>query len=161
MPIYLKIEAEAINGEAIAKGFEKQIAVESLQFGASNNLDRTSQGWSGGTVNISEITMSKMLDESSTKLFQSTCSGKMHQSAIISVVKQATDEKTANSPYLTYTLTDVYVTSYSLSSGGDRPMESFSLAFKKVTIKYMTADNKGALTAKAPEVSWDLQKNVG
>lgn len=161
MPIYLKITGEDIAGEAVAKGFEKQIAVDSLQFGASNSLDRTSQGWSGGTVSVSEINMTKMLDEASTKLFQSTCSGKMHKSALISVVKQATDEKTANSPYLTYQLDDVYVVGYSLSSGGDRPMESFSLAFKKVTIKYMTADNKGALTAKAPEVSWDLQKNVG
>ena len=161
MPIYLKFEGEPIPGEAGAKGYEKQIECESVQMGASNQLDRTSAGWSGGTVSISEITLSKMLDEASTKLFQACCAGKMHTKALISVVKQATDTKTANSPYLTYALEGVYVVGYSASSGGDRPSESFSLAFKKITIKYMTADDKGALTAKAPEVSWDLMKNLG
>lgn len=161
MPIYLKFEAEPIKGEADAKGFEGTIAVESMQFGASNNLDKTSRGWSGGTANVSEISCSKMSDESSTLLFSDCCAGKMHAKATISIVKQATDSKTANTPFMIYSLEGVYVVGYSVSSGGDRPSESFALAFKKITIKYLTADVKGALTAKSPEVSWDLVKNLG
>jgi type VI secretion system secreted protein Hcp len=58
---------------------------------------------------------------------------------------------------MAYKLTDVMVSSYSISSGGDRPMESLSLNFTKIEFKATQRDkaNKGAGGAS---VTYDLAK---
>ena len=59
--------------------------------------------------------------------------------------------------YLEYILGDPIVSSYSISSGGDRPSESFSLNFVKISKKYTAFT--GAKVGDQPEFKWDLALN--
>jgi type VI secretion system secreted protein Hcp len=43
-------------------------------------------------------------------------------------------------PYLTLTLTNNMISGYSISSGGDRPMESLTLNFTKIEYKNIPRD---------------------
>lgn len=159
MPIYLKLDDLA--GETTTAGFEKHITLDSLQFGAGCGIDTTSPGWSAGSVSLSEISVSKNYDAASPVFFQNLCSGKHFTLGTIRITKQSTSTTTANEPYITITLDHVFVSGQSMASNGDRPTESLTLAFKKITIKYMTQKEDGSMVAEAPEVSWDMTKNVG
>ncbi|MDA1073591.1 MAG: type VI secretion system tube protein Hcp, partial [Proteobacteria bacterium] len=59
--------------------------------------------------------------------------------------------------YLTVELTDAIVSSYSASSGGDRPSESFSLNFTKIMYKYDAFTGDTVVTGT--EKKWDVMAN--
>ena len=44
--------------------------------------------------------------------------------------------------YMAYELENSLISSYSVSSGGDRPMENVSFNFTKMVMKYTPYDNK-------------------
>ena len=60
--------------------------------------------------------------------------------------------------YMEFILGEPIISSYSLSSGGDRPTESFAINFVKFHTKY-TAHAKGAKVGDQPEFNWDLALN--
>ena len=156
------IKLTGIDGEATAKGFEKQIEIYSFSWGASNptSVGSGSTGLSVGKVSISSFNIMKKTETSSAKLFAHCCSGKHIAKAEVSLRKAAGDA--GQSVFLKYTFTDVMVESvqWSGSSGGDEtPTESVSLAFAKVEIEYSSQDAKGKLT-KAGQASWDIAKNT-
>ena len=159
MPIYLKIEK--VEGESRIAGNEKEIEVSSFQFGAGAGIDTTSAGWAAGRVSMSEITFTKNLDNSSTILLQKICAGTHYEKATFTFTKHGTDAAGANEAYLTVLLEHCFVSGFSLSSGGDRPSESVSFAFKKINVKYGTQGKDGSVTATAPEFAWDLEANKG
>jgi type VI secretion system secreted protein Hcp len=59
--------------------------------------------------------------------------------------------------YLKIELEDAIVSAYSLSSGGDRPSESFSLNFAKISFQYDQFD--GATVKTGTPKKWDLSTN--
>ncbi len=159
MPIYLKIAG--VDGESRIAGHEKEIEVSSLQFGAGAAIDTTSAGWAGGRVSMSEITITKQLDNSSTILLQKICAGTHYEKATFTFTKHGTDAAGANEAYLTMVLEHCFISGFSLSSGGERPSESVSMAFKKINVKYGTQAKDGSVTATSPEFAWDLEANKG
>jgi hypothetical protein len=61
--------------------------------------------------------------------------------------------------YLRYELEDVFLTSYSISSGGDRPTESVSMVYTKITMTYWPQNQDGS--AGDPVVfSWNVATNT-
>ena len=64
--------------------------------------------------------------------------------------------------YVTLTLTDVIVTSYSISdaTGSDVLQDVFSLNFGKFKYSYQPQDNKGAKKGGAIDATYDIAKNV-
>jgi type VI secretion system secreted protein Hcp len=152
---YIKIAD--IEGEATAKGFEKQIEIYSFSWGASNptTVGPGSDGLSAGRASISSFNIMKKTEKSSAKLFQSCVSGKALDSALVTMRKAGGDA--GQEAFLTYTFTNVMVESiqWSGSSGGDdSPTESVSLAFAKVEIEYKAQDDKGKM-AVSGQASWD------
>jgi len=59
--------------------------------------------------------------------------------------------------YLTIEMDEAIVSSYSMSSAGERPSESFSLNFTKITYNYDKYD--GSAVTKGTPQKWDLEKN--
>lgn len=142
MPIYMKLE-HIKKGDSKAKGHEGDkgwIAIESVQFGASRNI-RTPVGASStreaSAPSISEIIVTKVLDSASALLFQEALIGKGGKVEIHLTATHA--EKLEN--YLEITLTNVLISNYNASSGGDRPMESLSMNFTKIEMKYTPYDD--------------------
>ncbi len=154
---FLKIDG--VNGESTRKGFEKQIEILSFSLGASNPVTMGSAGGGAGAgkASISSFNCLKASDAASPGLFQACCSGKHYPKATVTLQKAGGDSPV---DYLKYEFENVYVESiqWSGSSGGDdRPTESLSLAFGKVTVTYTPQTDKGA--KGSPVVgSWDVQK---
>ncbi len=147
MSIYLKFTG--IDGEATASGYEKQINIASFQFGVGRGISTqvgAGQKREASHASVSEITLTKTLDSSSTKLLKAATIDRAGVDAVITFV---TTGDTAQA-YLTYTLTDTLVSGYSISSGGDRPMETFSLNFTKFETSYTGTgeDNKATGPAR-------------
>ncbi len=70
-------------------------------------------------------------------------------------IKMNTTTKNATETFLTFELTDCGVSSYSLSSGGDNPMESLSLNFVKIMVTPTPLDKSGQIK-KGDVVTYDL-----
>jgi type VI secretion system secreted protein Hcp len=150
--------ATAINGECTVQGHDKWITVLSVQFGVGRGISSVGGGRDRETSNpsFSEVTFSKGMDVASTALFmQATCGKSLGKAEIHFLQTGGADTK--GQVYLTIELDEAIVSSYSVSSGGDRPTESFSLNFTKITYNYDKYD--GAAVTKGTPQKWDLEKN--
>ena len=147
-PIYMSYQD--IQGDVTAAGYEHQIELTSFQWGVGRGISAGAAGGREVTApRLSEITITKSLDSSSPKLLQASLIGE-GKTVQINFVKFANG---AGSTYLQINLTNTLVSSFSMSSGGDRPTESLSLNFTKIEVRYPEfADASGLV----PRVGWDI-----
>ncbi len=152
MAIYMKYAS--IKGNVSAEGHADWIECDSLQFGVGRAISMMvgkQTNREASNPSVSEVTLSKTMDDSSPYLFQESLKGKGEQ-VILHVTKTGTDKI---EEIVEFKLEAVLVSSYSLSSGGDRPHESLSLSFTKIEMKYIVWDENHAKTSQIP-VSYDL-----
>ena len=139
MAIYVKYDG--IDGEATQSDHKKWLDVGSIQWGVGRAISATSGSTSNREASepsVSEVTLSKMMDSSSPKLFTEAVTGAVGKKVVIHLVTTGSPGKT----YAEYTLTNALVSSYSMSSGGDRPAESLSISFTKLEFKFTPYDTK-------------------
>ncbi len=152
MAIYLKYEG--MTGEVTAAGHEGWIECSSLQWGVGRGIimqTGASKDREASSPSISEVTVTKLMDETTPYFFTEACVGKSKKVEIHLVKTGDTLES-----YMEYTLSDCMVSGYSVSTGGDRPSESISLNFTKVEMKYIPFDDKHAAMAPIP-AGYDLK----
>jgi type VI secretion system secreted protein Hcp len=152
--IYMKFPG--IDGEATASGHEKEIEIGSINLGIARAVTAPTGGSStreASAPTISEISITKMMDISSTLFMMSATAGKGQDNVVISLT--ATD-KGELFTYCKITLSNVLVSSYSVSSGGDRPSESLSLNFTKIQVDYYPSVPTGTPPPKVSPFTWDL-----
>jgi type VI secretion system secreted protein Hcp len=150
------LKLDGIDGESTAIGFENTI--EASAFGIDVLPPPTAaRGSGGGTgkVSVHDISITKTFDKSSPKLMESCAKGTHIKEAKLTCRKAGGGQE----PYFVVTMEDVLISSYSTSgaSGGDRPMESLSLNFTKVTYEYQF---QGAAGTPGDKVvfTYDLKK---
>lgn len=141
MAIYLKYGK--IDGDATQDQFVKWIDISSVQFGSGRSVYTpvgSAQKREASNASVSEVTLTKTYDASSTGLMTASLTGTKGDQAKIYFTE--TGEGGAE-VFLKITLKDALVSGYSTSSGGDRPSESFSLNFTDVEYSYapMGEDN--------------------
>ena len=149
----------AVPGESAHASHAGETEIYSFSWGANNptTVGTGTTGLSAGKVSVSSFNLMKKTDKTSPILFQSCCSGKHYDTAVISMNKATGDA--GQQQFLKYTFTDVMIESiqWSGSSGGDdTPTESLSLAFGKVEIEYQQQDAKGAV-GKPVLAAWNIQ----
>lgn len=147
MAIYLKIDG--IDGKATAAGHEKWMVVDSLQWGVGRAISSavgSSKDREASKPSISEVSVTKMMDESSPRIFTEACIGK-GKKVTIDLCTVGTDKIET---YMSYELEDTMISGYSVSSGGDRPSESISLSFTKIVMKFIPHDDNGKPTSPIP-----------
>jgi type VI secretion system secreted protein Hcp len=152
VPIYMKFGS--IPGDVTTEGYKDWIELNSFQYGVGRSV---SSGAGGNTressaPNVSEIVVTKHFDKASAKLYQDSVAGTFDTKVEI---KMNTTTKQKTETFLTFELTDCGVSSYSLSSGGENPMESLSLNFLKVMVTPTPLDKSGQIK-KGDVVSYDL-----
>jgi type VI secretion system secreted protein Hcp len=155
MAIYVKYTNPTINGGVTTQGYAQQFEVNSFQFGIGRGVGSPTGGSTNReatTPSVSEIVMSKSLDEATGNLIKEAFSGAGKATAVISFVRT---DAGGGVTYLEYTLTNVMLSGYSISSGGDKPTESISLNFTKVEIK-ITPQNADGTPGTAFPVTYDL-----
>lgn len=146
------INIPGIKGSTTVKGHEDWIAVDSFQWGVGRSVEHSkNSGRAAKNVsspNISEVTFTRGADMASPNLFYESCGGDVIKNTTIEVI-----EVVKNQPQTIakITLENVHVSSYSISSGGDNPSESFALNFTKLKYEYGNGNDR----------AYDFQKTVG
>lgn len=155
--ILLKIGA--INGLSEIPEHDKWVQVDSLQFGVGRAISVSSGGADRDTSNpsFSEITVTKSMDISSPDIFAEAVAGSAPDKAEIHFVQTA---GTSSKPqvFLKLTLMKPLVSSYSMSSGGERPTESLSINYTKIEYQYDSYSGDKVTTGTPKK--WDLIKNI-
>lgn len=153
MAIYMQMGK--IKGNVTAEGHKDWIELTSFQMGVGRAISTAvgkAKDREASAPSISEITVSKIMDESSPFLFQEATVGLAQKVTIDFVTTGASKIET----YLQYVLENCMVSGYSMSSGGDRPSETVSLSFTKITSNYIVYDDNGKQTSKFP-AGYDLE----
>jgi type VI secretion system secreted protein Hcp len=154
MAIYMKFGD--IKGQVTTEGFKDWIELHSMQLGVSRGITTGAGGASreGSHPMISDISVSKVFDVASPKLYQDSVAGAFDSKVEL---KLTTTTKNKVDTYLALELTDCGVASYSTSSAGDTPMESLSLNFTKIMYTPSPLDIHGT-PKKGAVVTYDLGK---
>jgi type VI secretion system secreted protein Hcp len=131
MAIYM--EYDGIKGDVTAAGHEKWIECTSLHWGVGRGITSPQVGGSadreGTSPSVSEITLTKVSDCASSNLLREALWGEGKK---VTLHLCKTDTKDNFQVYQEYILTNVMISGFSMSSGGDRPTESLSLNFTKI-----------------------------
>ena len=125
MPIYMgifdkpNVLSRKLRGDVTAKGFEGWIELESAQIGGRSTTGTSGRGTSreASAPAVHEIAVTRALNSLSAALQQASLEGKGKLTILAFV---GPDGKA----YMTIILQDMMISSYSVSSGGDKPMES-------------------------------------
>jgi len=147
MSIYCQIEG--IKGKVTAKGHEDWIDCSSMQWGVGRAISSavgTSADREASKPSISEVSITKLMDESSPMIFTEACVGK-GKKVTIDLCTVGSDQINT---YMSYELEDCMISGYSVSTGGDRPSESISLSFTKMTMKFTPYDKDGKPQSPLP-----------
>ena len=161
MPIFMKYDG--IDGDVTTAGHEKWIEIHSLQWGTNRGITMSTASGAdreGSTPSLSEIVVTKDTDGASPNLLRASLGlAPADEGKTVNIDFCKTDTSKPE-PYLQFTLTNCLVSSYSLSSGGDRPTESVTLNFTKVEFKNtgMGAANE---TGSPDTASYDLTTQTG
>ncbi len=147
MSMYLQIEG--IQGNVTAKGHEDWIDISSVQWGVGRAISSsvgTSADREASKPSISEVSVTKLMEESSPLIFTEACVGKSKK---VSIHLCTTGTESIDT-YMEYDLEDCMISGYSISSGGDRPSESISFSFTKLMMKYIPYDKAGKALSPIP-----------
>jgi type VI secretion system secreted protein Hcp len=154
MPIYLQYDSGKVKGDVTAAGHEKWIEVSSFSWSVGRNI-RVKPGKvsdrEAAAPSISEVTITKTLDDATPLLLQEALSGEgVHTQ--IDFCK--TDGKELE-VYASYLLENCMLSGYSVSSGGERPEESLTLNFTAIECQVVPASAAGS-DGKMNRVMYDL-----
>ena len=155
--ILLKFATE-IKGLSDVEGHVGWINVDSLQLGVGRSIALQSGGGNkrdSSSPSVSEVTFSRSTDMASPELFFQACGGVSLGLCTINILQVV-----ANKPqiFVSILLEDAMISSYSVSSGGDNPSDSFAVNFTKISYQYDTYDGKKVTTGTPKK--WDLSKNL-
>jgi type VI secretion system secreted protein Hcp len=156
MSAYLKYDAIK-KGESKAKGHEGDkgwIELGSVRWGVGRGIS-TPVGMSSkreaSAPSVGEIGLTKLMDSTSPLIAQEALRGVACKAQVDLVETHEEQLET----YLSLTLENCMISSYSMSSGGDRPSETFALNFTKIEYKYTPFDDKHKAGTPMP-VSYDV-----
>jgi type VI secretion system secreted protein Hcp len=151
MAIYMQVDG--ITGSVTAQGYEGWIELSSFQWGVSRSIGTAARGAAGresASPTISEIAVTKRGDASSVGLLRYALGGALDKTFIISF----TTTTARPIEFLQYQLENVGLSSFSVRSDGDIPVESLSLNFTKIT-ETLTPLEPG--TGSPQTVGYDLR----
>jgi type VI secretion system secreted protein Hcp len=95
-----------------------------------------------GRVNLNDLTIMKVLDKTSSTLFNHCCSGDILKSVVVLYDKPI---GTAQADYYRVYLQDALITSIQHSGSNENPTESVSFAFQAIEIAYKAEKDDGSL----------------
>ena len=159
MAIDTFLKLGSIKGVSVVKGFEDQIQVLSWGWGMTQSgTMHTASGGGAGKVDVHDLQITKNMDAASPNLALACSKGTHYDTAVLTMRKAGGTAL----EYVTLTLTDVLVSSYSCSAqgGADVLSDQVSLNFGKYKFSYQPQDNKGAKKGGSIDATYDIAKNV-
>jgi type VI secretion system secreted protein Hcp len=152
MPIYMNYNK--IPGDVTADGHAKWIELNSFNFGVGRGIaspNGAAANRESSAPSVSEISISKVRDVASIKLFNEALQG---EGRTVQVDFCKTDQGKLE-VYSTYILSNCMISGFSVNSAGDRPSETLSLNYTKLEMKNIEMATDGS--AGTPEsITYDL-----
>jgi type VI secretion system secreted protein Hcp len=156
MAVDFFLKLDGINGESADDKHKDEITIMSFSWGASQVTSVSGSGGSGaGKANLSDLSIMKNFDTSSTPLFKALLKGQHIKTGVLTAIKAGGD----GSPFIQLSLEELFVTSIQTSGSSEIPMESVSFSYNQVKIEYFKQDEKGILKA-AGDVTYNLKGNT-
>ncbi len=112
------------------KGF---FEVESFAFGGEDAVSISTGGGRAGKINLDSFQIAKGFDSCSGVLVTEFLRGSTIPQVVLET-RQSGGPSAAAQTVLTITLSNAVISSYTLNSGEDRPVEKIAFTFSKVTI---------------------------
>lgn len=160
MPLYMKYGK--IEGEATQSGFEKWIPINNFQFGAGRSV-YTPLGDAGrresSSATVSEVTVVKTTDKSSTSILKESIFNTKGEDCQIKITRQKSDG--AEDTYLEFKLSNTIISSFQISSSGERPTESLSLNFVELEMAYTPQKPDGSLDTAVQRTTYNVMTGKG
>jgi type VI secretion system secreted protein Hcp len=146
-----------IKGDSVVEKHEEWISCDTVQLGVGRSISSSGGGKDRDVSNpsFSELVITKSSDIASPELYYQAIQGKSLGKGEIHFVN--TGAEGTSQVYLMIELQDPIVSSYSASSGGDRPTESFTLNFTKISYQFDVFDGNTKI-AGTPK-KWDVMAN--
>jgi len=117
--------------------------------GPGNSSDRLG---SGG-IQAGEISLSRSSDGSDALILQEMCTATKPIEKVTLKINNGDTNSTTD--YVVLELSEVYISSYSTSSGGDKPGASISLSYTKFSFKTLSTKSDSSAAGNATFV-WDV-----
>ena len=151
--------AATVPGESISKDHLNETELQSVSSGFSNAVTFSStSGTSVGKAVFSKISFSKPIGKSSAALLRALCTGTRFNKVEIRYYNTSGTLKPTK--YLIMILEQVFVSGIEHSgSGGDKPAESISLNYGKITLEYYELDATG-INKLVGITSWNTVTNT-
>src|SRR5215472_15827640 len=157
MAIY--IEIDGITGSVTTQGFTNQSELNSFQWVVSRSIGTAASGSTAresSNPTISEITVTKLADAASPDIANYALASQLNKKFTVHFTTTTAGQVTE---FLKHELENVGLSHYSVSSGGDLPMESMSLNFTKITTTFIPMDP--SVSGQNKVVSYDLTTMTG
>ena len=155
MAIYLKFGN--VKGNVTADGYAGQIAITSVSFGVSRSVSMEAGNLSNresSKPSLSQITITKMADNSVAALFKEALTGSAGQEAVLTFVRTGADKV---QEFMTYKLTNCIISGYNISAQGDQePIENISLSYSAIEVSYKDHDASNK-SGNPQRVSYDVK----
>jgi type VI secretion system secreted protein Hcp len=156
--ILLKFDPE-LKGDSVVEKHKDWISVDSLQWGVGRAVSTSGAGTDRDTSNpsFSEVSISKNMDVASAQMMLEAACGKAFTTATLHFI-QTGGKDAAGQHYLEIILDKPLLSSYSMSSGGERPSESVSINYNGIKMQYDQLTD-GKVVAKGESKGYDLKVN--
>lgn len=158
MAVQMILRLDDIKGESKKDGHAEEIDISSWNFGMSQSGTwHTGGGGGGGIVNMQDITLTKQIDSASCDLMARCCDGAHIPTGTLTVYKVGG----TNLDYYTIDLEKIIVSSVQTTgtAGGDDVIETVSLNFAVVKIKYKKQGDDGSADGEF-EMGFDVEQNI-
>ncbi|MES2439083.1 MAG: type VI secretion system tube protein Hcp [Verrucomicrobiota bacterium] len=159
--LFLKVDVSSgpvITGESTDIKHSGWIEILSMQTGVSNTVTLGSGGITAGKSTRADLVVTKFLDKASPPLFLGCAVGTRYPTVTLELTNSNSDG--ASLTYYKITLNNVIVSSLGTSAGGDRPTESVSLSYERITTDYYMQDGKGNIpTTPTATMTWNFATN--
>ena len=154
----LFLEIDGIPGESADSTFKGQIDLDGWGWQASNSGSMHQGGGGGsGKSSFSDLSCQMRVSKATPKIFEHIALGTHIPKAVLRARKAGGKQEV----YLTITMEDLLISSYSTGgSGGDMMgSDSLSMNFAKVTYEYKEQDDKGQV-GSAIVFKYDIKGNT-
>lgn len=153
--IFVKFPKD-IKGETAQAGHVDEVPISSVQWGMGRNISIVSGSRQTSVPSFSDVVLTKQFDSASNDLAKACSFATPLDEIVITFRKDAGD---ASIGYLSYTLTDCLISSYTVSAATGAPVESVSISYIKIksTYKKQASDHSAA---SDHEFEYDLRARV-
>jgi len=139
---------DGIKGDVTEQGHQQWIELSSCQFGVGRAIGGTASGATKGReaslCSVSEIVVTKPADSSSQDLMREAMIGAVPGKKV-TIEFVTTGQGDQAETYTKFELENCMISGYSVSGAGDRPSESLTLNFTKITYQMSQGATGGEL----------------